>query len=91
MLNRLQLKKYRELRGLTTRDVANYCNISQPLIVQVESGTKAVTEYNHDEIINGINKAYIAKKDGTLKKAPNKTKTGDNVKNGKTLNAGGKR
>ena len=56
MLNRLQLKKYRELRRLTTRDVANYCNISQPLIVQVENGTKAVTEYNHDEIINGIKK-----------------------------------
>lgn len=68
MLNKEQLKDYRILRGLTTRDVANYCNISQPLIVQVENGTKEITEHNHREIINGINAAYSAKKAGKLKK-----------------------
>lgn len=68
MLNARQLKEYRELRGLSTRDVAAYCNISQSLIVQIESGERNVTEYNHAEITKGINAAYLAKKRGTFKK-----------------------
>lgn len=76
MLNRQQLKEYRELRGLTTRDVAAYCDISQPLIVQIENGTKQITEYNHKQIVNGIKAAYTAKKNGTYIKPPriNKSK-----------------
>ncbi len=74
MLNKQQLKEYRELRQLTTRDVAAYCDISQPLIVQVENGTKHVTKYNHDEIIKGINAAYQAKKNGTFVKPPNRNR-----------------
>ena len=70
MLNRQQLKEYRELRGLSTRDVASYCKISQPLIVQIENGDKEVTEYNHNEITKGINAAYAAKKTGTFVKPP---------------------
>ena len=70
MLNRVQLKDYRELRGPSTRDVAFYCDISQPMIVQVENGTKRLTKYNHDEIVKGINSAYAAKKNGTFQKAP---------------------
>lgn len=70
MLNRQQLKKYRELRGLSTRDVAAYCNLSQPMIVQVENGTKDITQNNHNEIVKGINKAYEAKKNGTFVKPP---------------------
>lgn len=79
MLNRHQLKDYRELRGLSTRDVAHYCDISQPMIVQVENGDKPLTEYNYRQIVNGINNAYAAKKTGTFEKAPRinvpKTKT----------------
>lgn len=77
MLNRQQLKKYRELRGLSTRDVAAYCNLSQPMIVQVENGTKDITQNNHNEIVKGINKAYEAKKNGTFVKPPhiNQSKT----------------
>jgi len=71
MLNRNQIKKYRELRNLTTRDVAYYCEISQPMIVQVETGKKSLTQFNHDEIIKGINEAYKAKKNGTFVKPPN--------------------
>ena len=71
MLNRQQIKEYRQLRGLTTRDVAAYCEISQPLIVQVENGTKDVTKYNHDEILKGINAAFAAKKMGTYVKPSN--------------------
>lgn len=70
MLNRTQLKNYRELRGLSTRDVAAYCEISQPLIVQVENGKKDVTRYNHDEIVKGINDAYKAKQNGAFVKPP---------------------
>ncbi|MCH5300214.1 MAG: helix-turn-helix transcriptional regulator [Ruminococcus sp.] len=76
MLNRTQLKNYRELRGLSTRDVAAYCDISQPLIVQVENGVKNVTEYNHDEIVKGINKAYKAKQAGTFIKPPRVNQSG---------------
>ncbi len=70
MLNRIQLKDYRELRGLSTRDVAAYCEISQPMIVQVENGDKDITRYNHDQIVKGINDAYRAKQNGTFIKPP---------------------
>lgn len=70
MLNRQQLKDYRKLRNLSTRDVAWYCDISQPLIVQIENGTKRITKYNHDEIVKGINAAFKAKKNGTFIKPP---------------------
>lgn len=86
MLNRQQIKEYRQLRGLTTRDVAAYCEISQPLIVQVENGTKDVTKYNHDEILKGINAAFAAKKMGTYVKPSNvnlpktATETGETTK-----------
>ncbi len=84
MLNRIQLKNYRELRGLSTRDVAGYCDISQPLIVQVENGTKSLTKYNHDEIVKGINDAYRAKQSGEFVKPPyvNEPKTKKNKKVG---------
>lgn len=70
MLNRQQLKEFRKLKGLTTRDVAAYCDISQPLIVQIENGTRRVTEYNHKQIIDGIKAAYAAKKNGIYIKPP---------------------
>ena len=70
MLNRQQLKEFRQLRGLTTRDVAAYCSISQPLIVMIENGTRKLTEYNHQQITDGIKAAYTAKKNGTYIKPP---------------------
>lgn len=70
MLNRQQLKEFRELRGLSTRDVSAYCNISQPLIVQIENGKRRITEYNHQQITMGIKAAYTAKKNGTYVKPP---------------------
>lgn len=74
MLNRQELQKYRLLRELSTRDVAFYCEISQPMIVMVEKGTRPLTKFNHDEIVRGINSAYSAKKLGTFEKAPRKNK-----------------
>ena len=70
MLNRQQLRDYRQLRGLSTRDVAFYCELSQPMIVQIENGTKPLTEYNYIQFITGINNAYSAKRLGSFEKAP---------------------
>ena len=66
MLNRQQLKDYRLLRGLTQRDVEQYCGISQTLIRMIETGDRNITQENHDEIIKGINEAYKAKKLGKI-------------------------
>lgn len=68
MLNRKQLRDYRLLRGVSTRDVAKYSNISQPLVVQIENGDKAVTKYNHAEFVKGINEAAKAKLEAKNKK-----------------------
>lgn len=70
MLNRQQLKEYRQLRGLSTRDVAFYCELSQPMISQIENGVRPLTEYNYEQFISGINNAYAAVRTGTFKKAP---------------------
>lgn len=74
MLNRQELKKYRLLRGLSTRDVAFYCNLSQPMVVMLESGKRKVNKYNHEEYVSGVNLAYRAKRLGTFEKAPRKNK-----------------
>ncbi len=70
MLNREQLKEYRLRRGLSTRDVAFYCDISQPLIVKIENGTYNLNRHNHDEYVKGVNDAYAAKKTKTFVKPP---------------------
>lgn len=40
------------------------------LISEVENGIRYVTEYNHKQIVDGINKAYAAKMNGTFTKPP---------------------
>lgn len=80
MLNRQQLKKYRELRGLTTRKVAEYCDISQPMITQIETGVKHLNQHCHDEIIRGINEATKAiEREKRIKKNENNVEKMDNV------------
>ncbi len=74
MLNRNQLKNYRILRGLSTRDVAACCDISQPMIVQAENGTKRLTEHTHDEIVKGINTAYKKRMESYREAKKNKKK-----------------
>ena len=84
MLNRQQLQNYRQLRGLSTRDVAAYCDLSQPMIVQIDNGTKDITAYNHKQYVDGINSAYSAKKNSTFVKPPrvNQPKTKNKKKVG---------
>lgn len=66
MLSRRDLQEYRLMRHLSLRDVARYCDVSHELIGQVERGDVGVTQYNHDEIIKGINRASQAIVDGTF-------------------------
>lgn len=66
MLNPLDIYEFRTLRGLSYREVANYCNVSHTLISDIEKGNKGLTKETHDEIVMGINLAYKAKVDGTL-------------------------
>lgn len=70
ILTKEELKRYRKLRGLSLRDVAAYCEVSAMLISEVENGIRYVTEYNHKQIVDGINKAYAAKMNGTFTKPP---------------------
>ena len=67
MLNKDDLKQYRLLRGLSYREVSNYCNVTHTLISQIEKGERGLTLETHNEIVNGINLAYDAKCKGTLK------------------------
>ena len=66
MLNRQDLEKFRIARGLSYREVANYCNISHTMIMDVEKGIRGLSKETHDEIVKGINLAYQAKMNGTL-------------------------
>lgn len=66
MLSRRDLQEYRLIRHLSLRDVARYCDVTHELIGQVERGEVGVTQYNHDEIIKGINRASQAIVDGTF-------------------------
>ena len=61
MITAKEIREFRELRGLSLRDVAKFCEVSPQLIGQVETSVKPITEYNYKQIIDGINKAFAAK------------------------------
>lgn len=67
MLNKDDIRQYRMLRGLSYREVSNYCDVSHTLISQIEKGERGLTLETHNEIVKGINLAYDAKLKGTLK------------------------
>ena len=67
MLNKDDIRQYRMLRGLSYREVSNYCNVTHTLISQIEKGERGLTLETHNEIVNGINLAYDAKCKGILK------------------------
>lgn len=74
MLNRFDLRAYRELRGLSFREVANYCDTSHTMIMDVEKGIRGLTKETHDDIVKGINVAYAEKLKGTLQAKNTKKK-----------------
>ena len=67
MLNGKELRTFRTRRGLTIPNVAEYGGLAVSTISDVETGKLNVTEYNHRCIVDGINKAFFAKVNGTLK------------------------
>ena len=67
MLNRFDMKSYRELRGLSYRQVADHRKVSHTMISEIEKGNKALTEYTYREILRGINAAYSKKQQEKLK------------------------
>lgn len=80
MLNKDDLRQYRMLRGLSYREVSNYCNVTHTLISQIEKGERGLTLETHNEIVNGINLAYDAKCKGTLKAENTRKPKEDTVK-----------
>lgn len=67
MLNKDDLRQFRLLRGLSYREVSNYCDVTHTMISEVEKGSRGLTKETHDQIVKGINLAYDAKLKGTLK------------------------
>lgn len=61
MLSGKEIREFREMRGLSLREVAESCELSAQLIGQVETSVKNVTNENHKEIIKGINIATVKK------------------------------
>lgn len=61
MITPQQIREIRELKGLSLREVAKFCDISPQLIGQCETGVKGLTDYNYEQIVKGINLAFAAK------------------------------
>ena len=68
MITGKEFKEIRNLKGLSLRDVAKFCDVSAQLIGQIENDQKAFTENNYKQIINALNLATIAKTDSKISK-----------------------
>ena len=68
MLSGKDIRDFREMRGLSLREVAECCELSAQLIGQVETGVKNVTAENHKEIVKGINVATVKKAEKAIAK-----------------------
>lgn len=70
MLSANELKNYASLRGLSVRDIEAYCDMSAGHISNIFNGERPLTEENHKRIADAINAAYVAKCNGTFRRAP---------------------
>ena len=70
MITGKEFREIRELKDLSLRDVAKFCDISPQLIGQIETEQKAFTENNYKQIILAMNLATVAKANGELDKKP---------------------
>lgn len=68
MITGQEFKEIRELKGLSLRDIAKFCEVSPQLIGQIENDKKAFTENNYKQIITAMNLAFAAKQNGELEK-----------------------
>lgn len=74
MITGKEFKEIREYKGLSLRDVAQFCDVSPQLIGQIEQDKKYFTENNYKQIIDAMNLATVAKANGKLEKQMNKNK-----------------
>ena len=70
MLSLTELKDYAYLRDLSVRDIEAYCDLSAGHISNIFNGNRALTDESYRQITNAINAAYVAKKNGSFKRAP---------------------
>lgn len=70
MLDYCSLRDYARMRNLSLRDIEAYCDLDQPHISMIFNGRKPLTDYSYRELVNGINAAYAAKKNGTFTRPP---------------------
>lgn len=68
MITGKEFREIRELKDLSLRDVAKFCDVSPQLIGQIETEQKAFTENNYKQIILAMNLATVAKANGELDK-----------------------
>lgn len=85
MINKDDLRQFRLLRGLSYREVSNYCDVTHTMISDVEKGIRGLTRETHDQIVRGINLAYDAKLKGTLK--PENTRRSKKITDKNNINA----
>jgi len=63
-----EFREIRELKDLSLRDIAKFCDVSPQLIGQIEQDKKHFTENNYKQIIDAMNLATVAKANGELDK-----------------------
>ena len=68
MITGKEFREIRELKDLSLRDVAKFCDVSPQLIGQIEQGKKYFTENNYKQIIDAMNIAFAKKASGELQK-----------------------
>lgn len=67
MITGKEFKEIRELKGLSLRDIAKFCEVSPQLIGQIENDKKAFTTNNYKQIIDALNLAFADKQKSDLK------------------------
>jgi Helix-turn-helix. len=66
MLTGREIRAFRELRGLSLRQVAKFCTVSPQFIGQVETEQKPLAYDTYKDIISAINKATVERDNGTI-------------------------
>ena len=68
MITGNEFKQIRELKGLSLRDIAKFCDVSPQLIGMIENNKRNFTDDTYKQIITAMNLATVAKANGELEK-----------------------
>ena len=68
MITGNEFKQIRELKGLSLRDIAKFCDVSAQLIGMIENNKRNFTDDTYKQIITAMNLATAAKANGELDK-----------------------